>query len=121
MCKYDHWIFGKTLSLSTLTYQSLCGIHSGYSSRLILLSISPHYGSITLDPVFSSVSPMTRGQKKDLFVEVLMTGSTLGAYSNCLIVPGEEPSLVSASFRLGALNECLVIGFLGGIFPATRR
>jgi hypothetical protein len=49
-------------------------------------------------------------------VEVLMTGSTLGAYSNYLAMPGEEPSPIFASFNFGALNECLVIAFLGGIF-----
>jgi hypothetical protein len=49
--------------------------------------------------------------KKDFFVDVLMTGSALGAYSNCLVVPGEEPSHVSTSFILGALGERLVVAF----------
>jgi hypothetical protein len=33
------------------------------------------------------------------------------------MVPGEEPSPVSASLSLAALNEHLVVGFLGDIFP----
>jgi hypothetical protein len=37
-----------------------------------------------------------------------------------LAVPGEEPSPVSSSFILGAFDEHLVVGFLGGILPATR-
>jgi hypothetical protein len=56
---------------------------------------------------------------KTFFVVVLMTGSGLGMYSNCLAVPGEEPSPVSGSFSFGALGERLVVGFLGGIVPAT--
>jgi hypothetical protein len=55
-----------------------------------------------------------------LFVEVLMTGFALGAYSNYLVLPGEEPSPIFSSFILGALGECLVVGFLGGIFPKAR-
>jgi hypothetical protein len=50
-----------------------------------------------------------------------MTGSTLGVYSNFLVVPGEEPSPVSASFSLGTLKECMVVGFLNRILPATRE
>jgi hypothetical protein len=73
-----------------------------------------------LDLVLSSVSPKSGGWAKNFFVDVLMTGSALGAYSNYLVVPGEEPLLVSASFILGALDECLVVGFLGDIFPTTR-
>jgi hypothetical protein len=46
-----------------------------------------------------------------------MTDSALGAYYNYLAVPGEEPSPVSTSFSLGALEKCLVGGFLRGIFP----
>jgi hypothetical protein len=73
-----------------------------------------------LDLVLASVSPKTGGWKNDLLVEVLMTGSTLGAYSNCLTVLGEEPSLVFDSFILGNLGEHLVVGFLSGILPAAR-
>jgi hypothetical protein len=87
---------------------------------LILLKRSPHCGSITLDLVLASVSPKAGGWTKYFFVDVLMTGSTLGAYSNCLVVPREEPSPVSASFSLGALDEHLVVGFLGDILPAAR-
>jgi hypothetical protein len=45
-----------------------------------------------------------------------MTRSALGENSNFLAAPGEDPSLVSASFKFGALGEHLVIGSLGGIF-----
>jgi hypothetical protein len=44
-----------------------------------------------------------------------MIGSTLGVYSNCLAVLGEEPSPVLASFNLGDLGEHLVVGFLSDI------
>jgi hypothetical protein len=56
---------------------------------------------------------------KTFFVAVLMIGSTLGAYSNCLTVPREEPSPISSSFSFGALDERLVVGFIGDIVPAT--
>jgi hypothetical protein len=49
-----------------------------------------------------------------------MTGSTLVEKSSCLAVSGEDPSPTSASFSFGALGERLVVGFLGGIFPAKR-
>jgi hypothetical protein len=89
---------------------------------LILLKRSPHYGRIILDPVLASVSPKAGGWEKYFFVEVLMTGSTLGAYSNCLVVPGEEPSPISASFSFWcSRGERLVVGFLGDILPATRE
>jgi hypothetical protein len=120
MCRYDCQMFGNTWSSSSLTSGLLCGIYSRYSSWLILLKRSPHYGRITLDLVLSSVSPKVGGWTKYFFVDVLMTGSTLGAYSNCLVVPGEEPSPISTSFSLGSLGEHLVVGFLGDILPATR-
>jgi Na+/citrate or Na+/malate symporter len=56
---------------------------------------------------------------KTFFVVVLMTGSVLGMYSNCLVAPGEEPSPISGYFRFGSLVERLVVGFLSGIVPAT--
>jgi hypothetical protein len=99
---------------------SLCGIYSGYSSRLILLKRSPRYGSSTLDPVPTSIFPRTGGWTKAFFVDVLMMGSALRVYSICLTVPEEEPSPVSASFSLGGLGERLVVGFLGDILPAAR-
>jgi hypothetical protein len=68
----------------------------------------------------ASVSPKTEGWTKAFFVEVFMTESTLGVYSSCLATPGEEPSHVSASFSLGALEERLVVGFLSDILPAVR-
>jgi hypothetical protein len=43
----------------------------------------------------------------------------LKAYSNCFVIPGEEPSPTSGSFIFGALNDRLVVGFLGGIVPIT--
>jgi hypothetical protein len=120
MCKYDCWIFGNTWSSSALTSRSLCGINFGYSSQMILLKWSPHYGSISLDSVLASVSPKTGGWTKAFFVEVFMTDSSLGVYSNFLAVPGEEPSPFSTSFILGALGECLVVEFLDDILPAAR-
>jgi hypothetical protein len=89
----------------------------GYTlgTPMILLKRSPHCGDITLDSVLPSVSMET----KDLFVEVFMTDSTPRVYSNCLTVPGEEPSPVSTSFSSGGLGKHLVVGFLRGIFPAT--
>jgi hypothetical protein len=113
-------MFGNTSSSSALTSGSLCGIYSGYSSRLILLKSSPQCGSAILDPVLASVSPKARGWIKTFFVVVLMTGSGLGVYSNCFATPGEEPSPTSGSFSFGALDDHLVVGFLGGIVPATK-
>jgi hypothetical protein len=37
-------------------------------------------------------------------VDVLMTESSLGANLNYLTVPGEDPSLISASFNFSALD-----------------
>jgi hypothetical protein len=58
---------------------------------------------------------------KTFFVDVLMTGSDLGIYSNYLATPGEEPSPTSGSFNFGALGDHLVFGFLGSIVPATEK
>jgi hypothetical protein len=77
-----------------------------------MLKRSPHYGSDTLDLVLASVSPKVEGWMKSFFVVVLTTGSTLGVYSNCLAVPGEEPSPIFGSFSFGALEKNLVVGFL---------
>jgi hypothetical protein len=49
-----------------------------------------------------------------------MTGSGLRVYSNCFATPGEEPSPNSGSFSFGALDDHLVVGFLGGIVPAIK-
>jgi hypothetical protein len=73
-----------------------------------------------LDLVLSSISPKVKGWIRAFFVEVFMTDSSLGVYSNYLVVPGEEPSPVSSSFSLGALVKRLVVGFLEGILPAAR-
>jgi hypothetical protein len=73
-----------------------------------------------LDPVLAFVSPKIEGWTKVFLVEVLMTGSTLGVYSNYLTVPGEEPSPIFSSFILGALGERLVVVFLDEILPAAR-
>jgi len=54
-------------------------------------------------------------------VEVLMTSSTLGAYSNYLVVPGEEPSPIYASFNFGSLGERLVVGFLEEFFLQIKH
>jgi hypothetical protein len=119
MCRYDHWMFGNTRSLSALMYRSLCGTYSRYSSRLIMLKISPHCGSAILDPVVASISPKAGAWMKTFFIIVLMTGSGLGIYSNCLTIHGEETSPICSYFSFGALGERLVVGFVGGIFPAT--
>jgi hypothetical protein len=120
MCKYDCRMFGNTWSSSILTPGSLCGIYSGYSSWLILLNISPHYGSIILDLMLYLVSPKHGGSENSFFVKVLMTGSALGANSNYLAVLGEEPSHISDSFCFGALGARLVVGFLNDILPENR-
>jgi hypothetical protein len=87
---------------------------------MILLKRFFHCGRIILDPVLASVSTKPKGWEKSLFFKVLITGSALGEYSNGLAVPGEETSPISDSFSLGALNKCLVVGFLGDILPTTR-
>jgi hypothetical protein len=58
---------------------------------------------------------------KVFFVNVLMTGSGLGMYSNCFVTPGEVPTPTSSYFIFGALNDRLVVGFLGGIVIATQK
>jgi hypothetical protein len=70
-----------------------------------------------LDLVLASVSAKARGWMKNFFYVVLTTGSSLGTYSNCIVVPREEPLPVSGSFSFGALGERLVVGFLGDIVP----
>jgi len=72
-----------------------------------------------LDPVLYYVSPKARGWMKTFFVAILMTGSGLEAYSNCFVTLGEETSPTFGSFSFGALDDRLVVGFLGGIVPAT--
>jgi hypothetical protein len=74
-----------------------------------------------LDHVLDFVSPKVGGWMKAFFVDVLMTGSNLDMYSNCFVTHGEDPSPTSGSFSLGALDDHLVVGFLGGIVPATQN
>jgi hypothetical protein len=112
-------MFEKTWSSIALMYESLCGTYSMYSSQLILLNRFPHCGRITLDLVLSLVSSKAEGWTRSFFVVVLMTCSTLGAYSNYLMVLGEEPSPISIYFIFGALDKCLVVGFLDDILPTT--
>jgi len=119
MCKYDRHMLGNTWSSRNLMSESLCGIYYVYFARIILLNGFPHYGCTTLDLVLASVSPKAECWMKYFFVVILMTGSTLGAYSNCLTVPGEEHSPISSSFIFGALDELLAFGFLGDIVPST--
>jgi hypothetical protein len=119
MCKYDRRILGNTWSSSALTSRSLCGIYSWYYSLLIMLNRSPNCGSTTLDPVLASISPKARGWKKNFFVFILTAGSGLEMYSNCLMIPREEPSPISGYFRFGSLLERLVVGFLDDIFSTT--
>jgi hypothetical protein len=57
---------------------------------------------------------------KTVFVDVLITGFSLGENSNCFDAPGEETAPTSGSFSLGALGNHLVVGFLGGIIPAIE-
>jgi hypothetical protein len=49
-----------------------------------------------------------------------MMSNGFGANSNCLANTGEEPSPASGSYNFGALGDFLVVGFFGGIFPATE-
>jgi hypothetical protein len=58
---------------------------------------------------------------KAFFIDVLMTGSGLGVYSNCFATLGEEPSPTSSSFSFDALDDHLVVEFLGGIVPALTH
>jgi hypothetical protein len=119
ICRYDCRMFGNTSSSSALTYGSFCGMYSGYSTWMIILKSSPQCGSVILDPVLASMSPKARGWMKTFFVVVLMTGSSLGVYSNFFAAPGEEPSPISGSFSFDTLNDHLVVGFLGGIVPVN--
>jgi hypothetical protein len=57
---------------------------------------------------------------KTFFIVVLMTGSGLRVYSNYFATPGEDPSPASISFNFSALDDRLVVGFLGGIVPTTK-
>jgi hypothetical protein len=57
---------------------------------------------------------------KSFFVVVLMTGSSLRVYSNYFAAYGEEPTPTFGSFSFGALDDCLVVGFLSEIVPATK-
>jgi hypothetical protein len=85
------------------------------------------------DDLFKELSPIrechlgpcaclciSKGWMKSFFVDVLMTCSGLGVYSNCLTTPGEEPSPTSGSFSFGTLGDRLVVGFLGGIIPSFK-
>jgi len=57
---------------------------------------------------------------KSFFVDVLIIGSGLGANSNRFVSPGEEPSPTFGSFILGALDDCLMVGFIRGIVPTIK-
>jgi hypothetical protein len=86
---------------------------------MILLKRYSHWGSTILDLVIASISPKAGGWMKTFFVAVLTIGSGIRTQSNYLVVLGEEPSPVSGSFSFGALNEHLMVGFLGDIILAT--
>jgi hypothetical protein len=86
---------------------------------MILLKRSPHCGSAIMDSMLASVFPKDRGWMNNFFVVFLTTGSNLGTYSKCLMVPGEEPFPVFDYFIFGALSERLVVGFLRDIVFAT--
>jgi hypothetical protein len=49
-----------------------------------------------------------------------VTGSGLVVYSNYFMAPREETSPTSGSFIFGALDDNLVVGFLGVIVPAIK-
>jgi hypothetical protein len=53
-------------------------------------------------------------------VIVLMMGAGLEVNSNFLATAGEEPSPASDSCSFGTLGDFLVVGFFGGIVPATE-
>jgi hypothetical protein len=73
-----------------------------------------------LEPVLASVPLKARGWMKIFFVVVLMIGYSLRVYSNCFAAPGEEPLPTSGSFSFDTLDDCLVLGFLGGIVSTTK-
>jgi hypothetical protein len=50
-----------------------------------------------------------------------MTGFGLRVYSNFFVALGEEPSPTYGSFSFDTLSDRLVVGFLGGIVPATQK
>jgi hypothetical protein len=54
---------------------------------------------------------------RDIF---LMNGSSLGVNYNSFAAAGEDPSPTSSSFSFGALEDHLVVGFIGGIVPAIE-
>ena len=49
-----------------------------------------------------------------------MMGVVLEVNSNFLVAAGEEPSPASDSCSFGILEDFLVVGFFGGIIPATE-
>jgi hypothetical protein len=111
-------MFGNTSSSSALTYGSLCGIYYRIFLPTDLVKEFSPMESIILDPVLSSISPNSRGWMKAFFIYVLMIGSSL--YSNCFAAPGEEPLPTSRYFSFGALDDRLVVRFLGGIVPVIK-
>jgi hypothetical protein len=50
-----------------------------------------------------------------------MTDTSFGVNSNCLATAREEPSPTSGSYSFGSLGDFLVVGFFGGIVPATEN
>jgi hypothetical protein len=80
------------------------------------LYMSPQCGSTTLDHVLASMSLNTEGWVNCVLVDVQIIDSIFEKKSSFLLAPSVEPSPTSSSFSLGALGECLVVGFLGGIF-----
>jgi hypothetical protein len=70
--------------------------------------------------MLSFVSPKVGGWMKTFFVVLLMTGFSLRVYSNCFVALAEEPSPTCGSFIFGALEDRLVVVFLGVIVPTTK-
>jgi hypothetical protein len=62
------------------------------------------------------VSPNVGGWENLFLVDVWITNSIFESKWFSLATPSVETSPTFASFFLGVLSQCLVIGFLGGIF-----
>jgi hypothetical protein len=71
--------------------------------------------------VLSSVSSNAGGWVNSFLVDVRITNFVFETKSSSLAMPGVIPLSISASFILGILSVCLVVGFLGGIFLQKRK
>jgi hypothetical protein len=72
--------------------------------------------------MFASMSPKARGWMKSFLVAVLMMGTGFGENSNCLATHwGRNLLPLLVLVALAALGDFLVVGFFGGIVPATEN